>query len=154
MSYVSEAVCKCVRPDTGHVSCAACGGVLPSGFRDPRDVRIEVLENRWKRLSEELATRLTHYGEDIFVEPPAGKHGVTVDGCSARAHRALLHSLMRAMRLIEAEGPQLPELVANTCARCLHHRCAHTEGTAGGCSRVGCWCGCWVPHPAERGAAT
>lgn len=28
-----------------------------------------------------------HYPTDIFIEPPPGEHGQTVDACSARAER-------------------------------------------------------------------
>jgi hypothetical protein len=53
--------------------------------------------DRWRKLRVELTARQELYSTDIFAEPPPGKHGATVDACSARAHRHLLRSILETM---------------------------------------------------------
>jgi hypothetical protein len=38
------------------------------------------------------------YSTDVFPEPEPGKHGLTVDGCSARAFRVALTNAIRGIR--------------------------------------------------------
>ena len=58
-----------------------------------------VREEAVRILSEYLAA----YPEDIFIEPPAGEHGQTVDACSARALRAVLPNIIRDVDRIRVE---------------------------------------------------
>lgn len=39
-----------------------------------------------------------HYPKKVFKEPPAGQHGKTVDGCSARAIRDVLPAVAEKLR--------------------------------------------------------
>lgn len=41
---------------------------------------------------------LAAYPADIFIEPPAGQHGQTVDACSARAARHVAAGIGRQIR--------------------------------------------------------
>ena len=45
------------------------------------------------------------YPEEIFIPPPAGEHGVTVDACSARALRVVLPAVAKALRDRPVETP-------------------------------------------------
>lgn len=46
--------------------------------------------------AKELANKfLTFYEDDVFLEPPTGMHGKTVDACSARAIRHILKVVIR-----------------------------------------------------------
>ena len=59
----------------------------------------------------DLRYRLHAYSPDIFIEPPAGEHGETIDACSARALRWLLSNLIEQIEGMESNGqPILDEL--------------------------------------------
>lgn len=49
---------------------------------------IVTLLRRWK----------AHYRTSLFKEPPPGKHGKTVDGCSARAIRTVLSGILKDVK--------------------------------------------------------
>jgi hypothetical protein len=38
------------------------------------------------------------YRTSVFKEPPAGQHGRTVDGCSARAIRTVLKEILKDLK--------------------------------------------------------
>ena len=40
----------------------------------------------------------SHYPDDIFIPPPAGEHGYTVDACSAAAIRIICPNIAAAIR--------------------------------------------------------
>jgi len=40
----------------------------------------------------------SHYPTDIFIQPPSGQHGKTVDACSAAAIRAICPNIAAAIR--------------------------------------------------------
>lgn len=46
----------------------------------------------------ELAEHKDHYPADVFIEPPPGEHGSTVDACSARAVRHACEVLLKRLR--------------------------------------------------------
>lgn len=49
-----------------------------------------------------IADKWEHaYPPDIFIEPPPGQHGQTVDGCSARAARHVAHHIAAEIRALE-----------------------------------------------------
>lgn len=47
----------------------------------------------------------TAYPEDIFIPPPPGEHGKTVDACSARALRVILPNIERDVAALKEEAP-------------------------------------------------
>ena len=50
--------------------------------------RIETIIKRWR----------AYYPRTLFKEPPAGKHGKTVDACSARAIREVISGILQDIR--------------------------------------------------------
>ena len=46
----------------------------------------------------------TAYPEDIFIPPPPGEHGQTVDACSARALRVILPNIERDVAALKQEA--------------------------------------------------
>lgn len=40
----------------------------------------------------------SHYPKSLFKDPPPGRHGKTVDGCSARAIRMVLRGILKDLR--------------------------------------------------------
>ncbi len=50
-----------------------------------------------------LRAYLAAYPESIFLPPPPGEHGRTVDGCSAAALRAVLPNIIKDVDAIEIE---------------------------------------------------
>lgn len=45
-----------------------------------------------------IRTWKSYYPTRVFKEPPAGKHGETVDGCSARAIRMVLRGILKDLK--------------------------------------------------------
>ena len=51
-----------------------------------------------ERAAQIVDHQLSHYPADVFLEPPPGEHGTTVDACSARALRAILPVVAERIR--------------------------------------------------------
>ena len=65
--------------------------VIKSFQRDKAQLRNEVIEE-----CDDIVRRyLSAYPPDIFIPPPIGEHGETVDACSASALRAILPNIIR-----------------------------------------------------------
>mgnify|MGYP001617917680 CR=1 FL=1 len=47
----------------------------------------------------------TAYPEDVFISPPPGAHGSTVDACSARALRVILPNIERDVAALKGVVP-------------------------------------------------
>lgn len=55
--------------------------------------------NRVRREIIELVREWqSHYPKSLFKDPPRGKHGKTVDACSARAIRMVLRGILKDLR--------------------------------------------------------
>lgn len=63
-----------------------------------RDIAIESMRAETLRI---LRAYLAAYSMSVFPEPPPGEHAHTVDGCSARALRAVLPHIIRDVQTIE-----------------------------------------------------
>ena len=56
--------------------------------------RADALAKRLEAVKAIAQDWLDHYPEDVFIEPPPGQHGQTVDACSARAARHVLRGVL------------------------------------------------------------
>lgn len=51
-----------------------------------------------KRIVRIIKDWIDHYPKSVFPDPPAGKHGGTVDACSARAIRLALKCILAEIK--------------------------------------------------------
>ena len=63
----------------------------------------EVRQEEREQCAAFLEDFAKHYPENVFIPPPPGEHGKTVDACSAAAIRAILPILAAAIREQEDE---------------------------------------------------
>ena len=67
--------------------------VIERGGRDMETIAqaiCEAIAEEREACAQIVDNQLSYYPGDVFVEPPPGKHGTTVDACSARALRDIL----------------------------------------------------------------
>ena len=58
----------------------------------------EAVAQERERCAKIAAGWALHYPKDIFIEPPPGQHGETVDACSAAAIRWICPSIAAVIR--------------------------------------------------------
>ena len=81
---------------------------MRSNRKRARALRQARAAGRRMGLTEAASTvlnQLRFYPVDVFPTPPRGKHGKTVDSCSAAALRAMLPNLARTL---QSEAQALP----------------------------------------------
>jgi len=87
------------RPGHGHRSDCLRGAALSTPTNDwlaQHDA--EVRQEEREQCAAFLEDFAKHYPENVFIPPPPGEHGKTVDACSAAAIRAILPILAAAIR--------------------------------------------------------
>lgn len=68
-----------------------------------RDAFIMGRESMRDEASQTVTDFAKHYPESVFVPPPAGQHGKTVDACSAAAIRGVIPSISKGITDIQLE---------------------------------------------------
>jgi len=70
--------------------------------QDILESKMTMLQNRvaketFREAAELVRDFAKHYPESVFIPPPPGEHGNTVDACSAAAIRAILPTIAAAL---------------------------------------------------------
>lgn len=70
----------------------------PLFWEAPKKKKRPLYKKAIEEAAKEVEEFLANYPVDVFSEPDPGKHGATVDSCSARALRVILPNVAKAIR--------------------------------------------------------